>query len=108
MQNNLQAGLYPMKVDWFSFDKTFNIQATYRGPDTDNEYVLVPSKVAKGPPIPKNSAWTMKVYASNSMPYNFGMPDVSAMTAVADTEVPFIDFNNLNDFRKVVESEVLP
>eukprot|EP00960_Hanusia_phi_P074326 768213-Hanusia_phi.AAC.4 len=104
---NLQAGLHPIKVDWFTSDNKMDVQAIYRGPDSDNDDVLIPSKAAKGPPIPKNSAWTMKVFVSNSMPTTFGMPDVSAMTPVADTQVPYIDFSNLNDFREVIARAML-
>lgn len=41
----------------------------------------------------------MRLYASKSLP-NY-MPDVSVLTALGEAVVPFIDFKDTNEFRKV-------
>lgn len=41
----------------------------------------------------------MRLYASKSLP-NF-IPDVSVLTALGEAVVPFIDFKDTNEFRKV-------
>ena len=100
-QNNLAAGLYPVKVDWFTADDSYDVRVTYKGPDTSNDVVLLPSKSANGPPIPAKSAWLMKVFVANDLPYELGMPDISTMTEVASKPVPYIDFDKIEEFREV-------
>ena len=72
---------------------------TYRGPYVGNPYVLIPSSDPSAPVMAKPSKFLMRLYASKSLP-NY-LPDVSVLTALGEAVVPFIDFKDTNEFRKV-------
>lgn len=78
---------------------------TYRGPNVGTPYVLIPSSDPSAPVVPKPSKFLMRLYASKS-PQSF-IPDVSVLTPLGEAVVPFIDFRDTNQFRKVLTNIAL-
>jgi len=99
---NVQPGTYLTKVDWFNGLGGWNIRVSYQGPDTGNIRWLLGSKSAAGPAEPFVSQWQMRMFMANSRQTT--MPDPATMQAVGDAIVPYVDFKNINEFRKYVPS----
>jgi len=101
-KHHVKPGTYPMKVDWFNGRGGWSMRASYYGPDTNGKRVLIASSEAIGPPKPYKSEWLMRIFKANSRQYN--MPDPATMQSVGDAVVPYINFKNINQFRKYVPS----
>ena len=86
----LKPGLHEMKLDYFQNDGKIDLEATYRGPDTDDRKVSLPS-----------DDFTMKVYASKDPIIK--KPDISTLTPVGEkVSIPEINFRSLAEMKKYV------
>ncbi len=78
-----------------------SLRSARSGPDTDGKKVLLPSAEQWAPATGVPSKWRLAVYRTNrglSKVPNFASADVSI---VGYALVPYLNFKNLNDFRKV-------
>jgi hypothetical protein len=97
---NFPAGTHMIKGDFFQGRGGWGVQFNYRGPDTQNAHMPIPSISAAGPPIPGKSKWEMRVYKCNTAPTL--LPDVSTLQPIGTAVIPFIDFNGVSNFQKYI------
>jgi hypothetical protein len=105
---NLGGGTHEVRVEGFQHHGGAYQRAMYRGPDTINRLVAIPSYMSKKdiddlPPIPPPSQWMLRVYKTNYHPFEM-VPDVSQMTYVGEAKVEYIYFRSLGDLRRYVRN----
>jgi len=79
---------------------------TYSGPDTGGARLYMRSagkSAGEAPALPPPSKWTLRMYHSPTRLNS--MPNLALVTFVKETQVPFIDFHSLDDFRKVIGAQ---
>jgi hypothetical protein len=98
----LDKGSHDVVVEGFQRGGGVYQTVTYRGPDTGGARLFMRSvgdSAGEPPPLPPPSSWTMRMYRSRTpLAYT---PNLAHVDFVDETQVPYIDFHNLADFRKV-------
>lgn len=102
----LAPGFHDIRVEGFQHHGGAYEVAQYRGPDTLDRRVSIPSymtakdiKALPEPPGP--SKWMLRVYKTTYHPFEM-VPDVSQMTFVGEKQIEYVIFTSLNDIRRAV------
>jgi len=102
----LAQGKHEVRVEGFQHHGGAYQRAMWKGPDTLNRLIGIPSYMSKKdisalPPIPPPSQWMLRVYKTTYHPFEM-VPDVSHMTYVGEKKIDYIYFRNWHDiYRKV-------
>ena len=103
---DLVPGKHEVRVEGFQHHGGAYQRAMWRGPDTLNRLVAIPSYMDDSdikalPQIPPPSQWLLRVYKTNVHPFEM-VPDVSHMTFVGEAKTQYVYFRNLNELRAKV------
>ena len=103
---DMVPGTHEVRVEGFQHHGGAYQRAMYRGPDTINRLVAIPSyldskDIQALPAIPPPSQWMMRVYKTSYHPFE-RVPDVSQMHYVGEAKIPYVYFRNWNEIRAKV------
>lgn len=103
---DLVPGKHEVRVEGFQHHGGAYQRAMWRGPDTLNRLVAIPSymdskDIKALPSIPPPSQWLLRVYKTNYSPFEM-VPDVSHMTFVGEAKTEYVYFRSLADIRRKV------